>query len=49
MAESYRKHPMAHSLAPIAHAKPLERYDAKAQNPFDAMGFRYEVDRSDQV
>src|SRR5262245_32912343 len=47
MADSYRKHPMAHSLAPIAQAKPLERYDANAHNPFDAMGFRYEVDRSE--
>ena len=43
MAEAYHKHPMARSLAPIAKASPVERYDAAAHNPFEAMGFRYEV------
>ncbi len=47
MAEAYRKHPMARSLAPVAQADQVERFDAGAHNPFDASGFRYEVDRTD--
>jgi tetratricopeptide (TPR) repeat protein len=46
MADAYRKHPMARSLAPVAQANPVERYDSHAQNPFVASGLRYEVERS---
>jgi tetratricopeptide (TPR) repeat protein len=45
-ADGYRKHPMARSLAPVAQADPVERYGARAQNPFEATGFTYEVERS---
>jgi hypothetical protein len=44
-AASYRDHPMGRSLAPIASASPLERYDAAAKNAFDAFDFRYEIER----
>jgi Tfp pilus assembly protein PilF len=44
-AASYRNHPMGRSLAPIASASQLDRYDAAAKNPFDAFGFRYEIER----
>ena len=47
MAESYHKHPMAHSLAPVAQADAVERFDTGAHNPFDAQGFRYEIERLD--
>jgi tetratricopeptide (TPR) repeat protein len=45
-ADGYRKHPMARSLTPVARADPVERYDARAQNPFEATGFTYEIERS---
>ena len=40
-AESYHKHPMANSLAPVGKATEMERYDQAAHNPFDALGFQY--------
>src|SRR5262249_882590 len=43
--KGYREHPMGRSLAPIRSATPLERYDAAAKNPFDALGFHYQIDR----
>ena len=52
MADAYHKHPMARSLAPLgdpmAQAGSVEHFNAQAHNPFDAMGFRYEVERSEQ-
>ena len=36
---------MGRSLAPIAGAPAVERYDAAAKNPFEAQGFRYQVER----
>jgi Flp pilus assembly protein TadD len=45
MAAGYRKHPMSRSLAPVAKALPLEKYDLAAHNPFDAQGFHYHVER----
>ena len=41
-AESYRQHPMGRSLAPVAAADAVERYDPTAHNPFEALGFRFE-------
>src|SRR5205807_9605355 len=46
-ARTYRQHPMGRSLAPVAAAAPLERYDAAAHNPFRAGGFLYRVERRD--
>jgi hypothetical protein len=43
--ESYRRHPMGRSLAPIQHAAAVERYDELARNPFEAQGFHYQVRR----
>ncbi len=48
MAEAYHQHPMARSLAPLGGAESIEEYGAQAHNPFDALGFRYEVGRSAQ-
>jgi predicted CXXCH cytochrome family protein len=45
IADTYRRHPMGHSLAPISSAAAVERYDESAQNPFQAQGFRYQVQR----
>src|SRR5262245_42631004 len=44
-AKTYREHPMGKSLAPVNSATAIERYDEAAKNPFDALGFRYEVKR----
>jgi hypothetical protein len=44
-AKTYRQHPMGQSLAPVARATPVERYDAAAKNPFDRLGFQYRVER----
>jgi predicted CXXCH cytochrome family protein len=44
-ARTYRQHPMGQSLAPVAAASPLERYDEAAHNPFRAAGFLYRVER----
>ncbi len=46
-ARTYREHPMGRSLAPVAAARPVERYDEAARNPFDAQGFRYRVEPRD--
>jgi hypothetical protein len=43
--KTYRDHPMGRSLAPVRAAPVVERYDAAAKNPFEALGFRYEVER----
>src|SRR5439155_7298165 len=45
LASSYRQHPMGRSLAPIATASAVERYEADSHNPFEASGFLYRVDR----
>ncbi len=44
-AKTYREHPMGRSLAPVAAATPIERFDTPARNPFTAGGFTYRVDR----
>jgi predicted CXXCH cytochrome family protein len=46
-AETFARHPMGQSLAPVASAEALEEYDRRAHNPFDQVGFRYQVDRRD--
>jgi Flp pilus assembly protein TadD len=46
MAESYHRHPMAQSLAPVYQAEPIEQFGASAQNPLEFQGFRYQVERS---
>src|SRR5437762_9880866 len=45
IAAAYAEHPMSRSLAPVAEAAPVERYDAAARDPFEADGFRFEVER----
>src|SRR6516164_1164457 len=42
---SYMKHPMSRSLAPVADLLDRERVDAKAHNPFKAIGFKMRVER----
>jgi tetratricopeptide (TPR) repeat protein len=37
---------MGRSLQPIADVAPRQRYDAGAHNPFDALGYRFRVERS---
>jgi hypothetical protein len=44
-SDSYHKHPMGCSLAPIAAAAPIERYDAAAHNPFTVGTFTYRVEQ----
>src|SRR5207245_503019 len=43
-AETYRRHPMGRSLAPVSQAAALERYDADAHNPFEKLGFQFLVE-----
>jgi tetratricopeptide (TPR) repeat protein len=43
-AEAYRRHPMGRSFAPIAQAAANDRYDQAAGNPFEANGYRFEVE-----
>src|SRR5436305_4558915 len=42
---TYHRHPMGRSAAVAAHAPPLERYDAAANNPAVAQGFVLRVER----
>jgi Flp pilus assembly protein TadD/uncharacterized membrane protein len=49
-AETYQRHPMGRSFAPVSQAAPLERYVAAAHNPFDKLGFQFLVEnRGGQV
>lgn len=45
LVETFHSHPMGRSLAPVAEAEPIERFDSAANLPFEAQGFRYEVRR----
>src|SRR5207248_5908257 len=45
IAETYRRHPMGRSLAPVALATPVERYDQAAGNPFEKEGFQFWIER----
>src|SRR5207302_4052321 len=45
IAESYHRHPMGRSLAPVASRLDEERLDKAANNPFEAAGFQYEIRR----
>src|SRR5207302_9376872 len=48
--ETYRRHPMGRSLAPIAQVASQQEYDKKSGNPFEALGFQFLVERrGDQV
>jgi Flp pilus assembly protein TadD len=44
-AKTYRQHPMGRSLASVAEAAPLERFDSAAHNPLDVSNLRYQVER----
>ena len=45
IAESYARHPMGRSLAPLAEAAPVERYDRAAGNPFEAFGLLHGIEQ----
>lgn len=45
--ETYRRHPMGRSFAPVATSTPREAYDAAAHNPFERLGYRFVVERRD--
>ena len=45
LVASFHKHPMGRSLAPIAAASTLERFEEAAHNPFEAAGSIFSVDR----
>jgi predicted CXXCH cytochrome family protein len=47
LAETYRRHPMGRSFAPISQALSVERYDQAADNPSDKEGFQFLVERHD--
>ena len=46
---SYHKHPMARTLMPIARLAPSQSYDASVNNPFEAFGSRFRVERDGDV
>lgn len=43
-SDKYRQHPMGRSLATVANATPLERYDVLAHNPFKAGIYNYRIE-----
>ena len=45
IAASFRRHPMARSLTPIARLAPEQSYGADRHNPFEALGSRFQVER----
>jgi Flp pilus assembly protein TadD len=45
MAETFRAHPMGRSMVPIAELAGQQVYDRPHNDPFDALGFRFVVDR----
>src|SRR5437879_2206282 len=45
LTNSFHEHPMVRALGAPAAVRPVEAYDASARNPFEAEGFRYEVER----
>ncbi len=47
IAAHYRGHSMGQSLAPVAAAKPVERFDAAGHNPFQFGGLTYQVEQQD--
>jgi hypothetical protein len=47
IAESYRGHPMAHAMAPIGRARPIERVNAAGSNPFSFSRLEYGVVQRD--
>jgi len=50
IVRTYSKHPMGRSLAPTAQFASRQRYDKEVNNPFEAFGLRFLVDRQgDQV
>lgn len=46
-AATYRQHPMGQTLAPVRAARPVERYDAGARNPFEHRGLHFQVEPQD--
>jgi hypothetical protein len=46
-AETYRRHPMGQSFAPVAGATRIESYDPAAHNPFTASNLHYGITRRD--
>jgi Tfp pilus assembly protein PilF len=46
-AETYRRHPMGQSFAPVAAATPIEKYGPAAHNPFEGSNLHYAVTRRD--
>lgn len=45
IALSYKQHPMAQSLAPVAAARQIEKLVGDVHNPFEAQGVTYRVER----
>jgi predicted CXXCH cytochrome family protein len=45
IAQSYARHPMGRSLVPVADLLDRQRYAADTNNPFDALGRRFRVER----
>jgi hypothetical protein len=44
-AQTYRHHPMGRSLAPIREVAPRQLYERKYGNPFEALGFQFQIER----
>ena len=45
-AETYRRHPMGRSLAPMAARAGEGRYDPAVKDPFEAGGFQFSIERA---
>src|SRR5438477_11517485 len=44
IGETYRRHPMGRSVAPVARLMPAEHFGKDAQNPFEASGLQLQVE-----
>src|SRR5260370_5638830 len=44
-SESFRHSPMGRSLLPVSRIATQERYDLKSNNPFEKLGFFFQVDQ----
>ena len=47
-AAAFHQHPMGRSLAPVARADLIERFDRESHTPFEARGATFQVTRRDQ-
>src|SRR5258708_14830908 len=48
IARNYATHPMGRSVSPMTELLDRQQYSSSVNNPFDAFGRRFQVDRQDK-